>query len=517
MDTSGRGMENESEDTMHIIYCKHSDIAEVKGDLSFLICSAVNKLIPNQVLGAQKRKSVWVIGLQSSESKLSLLQSGHVIVDNVKVALTEFNPYTTDAKSDTERVLIKDFPLWEGDGAIHDFLKANTHITTNGVVHKSKARNMNTHGPSTFLNGDRYFFAKANFHPAIPEKVKIGKHICRVSYRSQTTSMRRCKRCRLDGHQIGDTNICPAYMKPRTELLAFVNGPLSNFDRCDVTMDSMTFITSEHCYQWNAAKDALNDTVAEAIFKAKSPLEAKKLAAQIKGQNPSWHTKKYGVMDQVIRAKANSSPTFRKFLIDTGDKILCEGREDHYWGTGLNYNLTISTKSDFWPGENNLGKILMTLRLELQQQEAQTVDSNQNQDGPMDQLPGSTDVQTVDDALPGTSHDMSGVAQEEKSSTAEPQSPARDGRVKLKATSKIRSSSTSSTTRLKKSPGAPLYQDFLRKHQQVKRQRIQSPETEPGNHDDNASVTSFGSFACAGVQQRIDRDFDPDDGDNTCR
>ena len=56
--------------------------------------------------------------------------------------------------------------------------------------------------------------------------------------------MRRCKRCRLDGHQIGDTNICPAYMKPRTELLAFVNGPLSNFDRCDVTMDSMTFITS---------------------------------------------------------------------------------------------------------------------------------------------------------------------------------------------------------------------------------------------------------------------------------
>ena len=147
MDTSGRGMENESEDTMHIIYCKHSDIAEVKGDLSFLICSAVNKLIPNQVLGAQKRKSVWVIGLQSSESKLSLLQSGHVIVDNVKVALTEFNPYTADAKSDTERVLIKDFPLWEGDGAIHDFLKANTHITTNGVVHKSKARNMNTHGP----------------------------------------------------------------------------------------------------------------------------------------------------------------------------------------------------------------------------------------------------------------------------------------------------------------------------------------------------------------------------------
>ena len=158
----------------------------------------------------------------------------------------------------------------------------------------------------------------------------------------------------------------------------------------------------------------------------------------------------------------------------------------------------------------------MTLRLELQQQEAQTVDSNQNQDGPMDQLPGPTDVQTVDDALPGTSHDMSGVAQEEKSSTAEPQSPARDGRVKLKATSRIRSSSTSSTTRLKKSPGAPLYQDFLRKHQQVKRQRIQSPEAEPGNHDDNASVTSFGSFACAGVQQRIDRDFDPDDGVNTC-
>ena len=73
MATTAKGMEKQCEDTMHIIYRKHIDLVKVKRDMSFLICSAVKKLVTNQVLRAQKHKIVWVIGQQSSESKLSLL------------------------------------------------------------------------------------------------------------------------------------------------------------------------------------------------------------------------------------------------------------------------------------------------------------------------------------------------------------------------------------------------------------------------------------------------------------
>ena len=47
-------------------------------------------------------------------------------------------------------------------------------------------------------------------------------------------------------------------------------------------MEGRTFMTSEHCYQWNAALEALRDDVAEAVIKAKSHWEAKSLLPQLR-------------------------------------------------------------------------------------------------------------------------------------------------------------------------------------------------------------------------------------------
>ena len=39
---------------MHVLYCKHSQIHEVKGDLTNIICTAVNKVISGQAMVHKK-------------------------------------------------------------------------------------------------------------------------------------------------------------------------------------------------------------------------------------------------------------------------------------------------------------------------------------------------------------------------------------------------------------------------------------------------------------------------------
>ena len=61
-------------------------------------------------------------------------------------------------------------------------------------------------------------------------------------------------------------------------------------------MDGHTFPASEHCYQWSSATEAIRKDVAEAIIKAKSPWDAKRLGASIKNQIQNWNDMKYDVM-----------------------------------------------------------------------------------------------------------------------------------------------------------------------------------------------------------------------------
>ena len=57
-------------------------------------------------------------------------------------------------------------------------------------------------------------------------------------------------------------------------------------------------------------------------------------------------------MRQVLRAKAESSKVFQQHLLDAGDKYLVESSvTDNYWGSGLSYNLTITTLPELLHGK----------------------------------------------------------------------------------------------------------------------------------------------------------------------
>lgn len=67
-----------------------------------------------------------------------------------------------------------------------------------------------------------------------------------------------------------------------------------------------------------------------------------------------WEERKLEIMMSILNEKFSCNPVLMQRLIDTGNTILINGNNNHetYWGVD----------SYSWNGENNLGKILMTIR-----------------------------------------------------------------------------------------------------------------------------------------------------------
>ena len=103
-------------------------------------------------------------------------------------------------------------------------------------------------------------------------------------------------------------------------------------------------------------------------MKANTPSGAKRIVSAVKTVDSNLHNVKYGVMETVIHAKANCSKDFRESLLVTGEKRLIEARADLWWGSGMPYNLTTTTKPAFHPGRSWLGEIMMKLRSQLRTQ-----------------------------------------------------------------------------------------------------------------------------------------------------
>ena len=106
-----------------ILFCKHSDVQNLTGDITSHICCVINTITPNQGLGAQKIRGLWVIGVRSAKAQDILLQR-NIHINNSEVKLYKDNPY--DLKSqrvEGDRVVFKDLPLWKSSSLIEDYLR----------------------------------------------------------------------------------------------------------------------------------------------------------------------------------------------------------------------------------------------------------------------------------------------------------------------------------------------------------------------------------------------------------
>lgn len=129
---------------------------------------------------------------------------------------------------------------------------------------------------------------------------------------------------------------------------------LSNFFKASVEYGGLTFGSNEAAFQ---AQKCM--TEEEKIqFTDLSPSKSKGVGRRVR-LRPDWEQVKFGIMEEIVRAKFTQHPELASRLLATGDKVLVEGNRwgDTYWG--------VDTRTG--QGENHLGKILMKVREELRQ------------------------------------------------------------------------------------------------------------------------------------------------------
>lgn len=134
---------------------------------------------------------------------------------------------------------------------------------------------------------------------------------------------------------------------------------LSNFHLCEVPVWEegnilLVYPSSEHAYM--AQKTDCMDTKRLFTSPDMSPKQARQMGQQIELKS-NWEQLKWDAMLKVNTSKYTHNPELASALLSTGTKYLEETNWwfDTYWGVCEGV------------GENNLGKVLMTIRDALSQ------------------------------------------------------------------------------------------------------------------------------------------------------
>lgn len=126
-----------------------------------------------------------------------------------------------------------------------------------------------------------------------------------------------------------------------------------------------TFNCTEQYYMYCKALTFGDFETAEAILKATTPKEQKRLGRQVKGFDADfWNQVSRGHMYDANYAKYKQNPGgCLKELFATEGKTLVEASPyDLIWGIGLAEEAAKVTPADKWPGTNWLGQVLTELR-----------------------------------------------------------------------------------------------------------------------------------------------------------
>ncbi|MGG5325603.1 hypothetical protein IGJ83_003185 [Enterococcus pernyi] len=154
---------------------------------------------------------------------------------------------------------------------------------------------------------------------------------------------------------------------------------LSNFSNYPITYEGITYKNNEAAFQ--AAKLATNQTIdpktkfTRKDFSEMTGKEAKEAGKRV-ALRSDWENIKLQVMKDICKAKFTQNQSLKEKLLQTGHTPLVEKNSwgDTFWG--------VSNKN----GENHLGKILMEIRTELNEEPG---DEKQSQEKKQEQLDNS--------------------------------------------------------------------------------------------------------------------------------
>ncbi|MBF2097253.1 MAG: NADAR family protein [Gloeomargaritaceae cyanobacterium C42_A2020_066] len=139
-------------------------------------------------------------------------------------------------------------------------------------------------------------------------------------------------------------------------------GCFSNFSPHPIQAAGRAWPTVEHYYQAQKLVGTPDEALMEVIRQMPTPEAAAQLGRdQARSIRADWELVKYSVMLEAVRLKFQTHAPARQVLLATGKADLVEQSPvDYYWGCGQDGS-----------GCNHLGRILMTVRAELQEQALQ--------------------------------------------------------------------------------------------------------------------------------------------------
>jgi hypothetical protein len=131
---------------------------------------------------------------------------------------------------------------------------------------------------------------------------------------------------------------------------------LTNFACCPITIDGVTYKTSEYYFQ--AMKFPENHDFQEQIRNMPKASDTKEFALKHRTEmRKDWFTVSMNIMRTAVTAKFTQNAEAQKLLLSTGDKILVENNpKDSFWAAGADGN-----------GTNHTGVIIMEVRKQLQE------------------------------------------------------------------------------------------------------------------------------------------------------
>ena len=378
------------------IFLKQRDVRDILSSRSAKIdlISSMEAVIPNRVQSVQGIGGLWYLYTKDETSRIKLLINGLDICGH-HINPYESNPFTAgDVLS--ERILFRDLPLTVMNGGIRDFLANHPQVNMLTDVMYDMIRDKYNIA-TQYYSGDRYVIARDGICPLFHKTAVIDGVTCKIWHRSQALF---CQRCRGTDHKTSQTSLCDFYTEnPQVIVFKSPAHPLSNFHRCQVTMDGCQYDSAEHAYQFLKLRYLEKNDLADCVLRASSPAEAKKIAARIEEPDKQrWNQVKCEAMFKVLKSKAESYHPFVRTLMESGDCILAECTSDIFWGTGLSPNLTKTTKPELYQDRNMLGRLLQELRALLFQHKQ--IDENKKNEEQQDAATESMSTISADKNIP---------------------------------------------------------------------------------------------------------------------
>ena len=245
---------------------------------------------------------------------------------------------------------------------------------------------------------------------------------------------------------------------------------------CEIEYNEKLFNSVEQAYQYTQANTLGCTDVAGKIMDAPNGREAMNSAKELPPSN-TWDIVKLDVMKELVQIKMDSCQAFRDALLESGNKILAEATRDSFYGSGLTPDLTRCTSPSNYPGQNELGKLMMELRSAYYL--SKDLDLNLTTAPDINHTPdkGFENMADVLTDVPSSQETGTEAYEKHKKELEAIEEEIRIARTLSKTTSACRSSSMPTRKPSKADDhDSSTYENGIRKYLKLKRQASTSPD-----------------------------------------